>query len=72
MQARSGEIGYRNDQYLISVAVGGWSVGLSERADGKVEVWFSKLLLGHIEPQTASFQAARTGGLKAGQSQDEV
>ena len=66
---KSGEICYRNEKILISAALGGWSVGLSAREDSLVEVWFSKLLLGHLDPTTASFQAARSGGLEAGQPQ---
>ena len=49
-----------------------WSVGLSPREDGLVEVWFSKLLLGHLDPTTASFQAARPGGLETGQRDKEM
>ena len=71
VKRKSGAIFYRNEKILISAALGGWSVGLSAREDGLVEVWFSKLLLGHLDPTTASFQAARSGGLKAGQPQPE-
>ncbi len=67
----TGEICYRNAGILISAALGGWSVGLSTREDGLVEVWFSKLLLGHLDPTTASFQSARSDGLKAGQTNPE-
>ena len=63
----TGKIWYQHEEIPISMALGGWSVGLSPRADGLIEVWFSKLLLGHLEPTTASFQAARSGGLEAGQ-----
>jgi len=63
----TGIICYRQEEILISMALGGWSVGLSPREDDLVEVWFSKLLLGHLDPSTASFQAARSGGLEAGQ-----
>ena len=67
-----GTIRYQGGCYPISTAVGGWSVGLGPRADGLVEVWFSKLLLGHLNPATASFQAARTGGLETGASPKEM
>ena len=60
VKRKSGAIFYRNEKILISAALGGWSVGLSAREDGLVEVWFSKLLLGHLDPTTASFQAARS------------
>jgi len=53
---KTGVIGYRGDYIGISTALGNWNVGLSPRKDGLVEVWFGKLLLGHIDPKTASFQ----------------
>lgn len=40
----------------ISQALGGWNVGLAPVPGGELEVWFAKLLLGHIDPQTASFR----------------
>jgi hypothetical protein len=66
-----GHIYYEGTCYPISTAVGGWSVGLSPRADGLIEVWFSKLLLGHIEPATASFTAVRTDGREARKTKTE-
>jgi transposase InsO family protein len=69
VQPVSGVIGYRKEKIMITTAVAGWSVGLSPQTNGMVEVWFSKLLLGHIDPETSSFQAARPGRLEAGQSE---
>ena len=71
VKRRTGEIVYRKERIGISTAVGGWSVGLSAREDGLMEVWFSRLLLGHLEPTTACFKAARSGCLEAGQSKPE-
>ena len=71
VQTCTGVIGYRQEKIIITTAVAGWSVGLSPQPNGLVEVWFSKLLLGHIDPETSSFQAARPGRLKAGQSEVE-
>jgi transposase InsO family protein len=69
MQSRrvnvAGYIDYCGARYPLSSALGGWSVGISPRADGQVEVWFSKLLLGHIDLATQSFAAVRTDGRKA-------
>jgi transposase InsO family protein len=72
VQPKTGVISYRQEKLMVSSALGGWSVGLAERADGPVEVWFGKLLVGHIDPATASFRAARTGGPEAGQKEDQV
>jgi transposase InsO family protein len=67
----NGMISYRDEDIMISSALGGWTVGLSAQADGMVEVWFSQLLLGHIDPETASFRSARPGRTEAGQHQME-
>lgn len=51
-----GKIGYVGEQIAISNALRKWNVGLSPGDDGIVEVWFAKLLVGHIDPQTAAFR----------------
>lgn len=54
--ARSGTIRFRSERIMLSTALAGWNVGLSEQADGIVEVWFASLLLGHIDPRTSAFR----------------
>ena len=66
---QKGTIRYGGDLYDVSSALAGWSVGVSPRQDGLVEVWFSKLLVGHIDPATASFTPVRTDGRKAREAQ---
>jgi putative transposase len=41
----------------ISTALRGWSVGLCPIDENTTRVWFGNLLLGHLDPQTAAFQA---------------
>jgi putative transposase len=69
----SGTIRYQRAQIGISAALGGWSVGLSpdEADDGLLDVWFAELLLGQLDPSTASFHAARPGRMEAGESKPE-
>lgn len=55
VNASNGMISYGGDSIVISAALGGWNVGLCPRHDGCVEVWFSKLLIGHLDTKTASF-----------------
>ena len=55
---RTGTIRFEGDRIPISTTLGGWNVGLEPQEDGLVAVWFSNLFLGHIDPKTASFQAA--------------
>jgi len=42
----------------ISTALRGWSVGLCPIDENTTQVWFGNLLLGHLDPKTAAFQAA--------------
>jgi putative transposase len=52
---KTGTITHSREPIFLSVALGGWSVGLGQRPDGLLDVWFSKLLLGQINPHTSSF-----------------
>ena len=61
----NGSICYYDEWIFITTALGGWSVGLKPAEDGLIEIWFSKLLLGYLDPQTSGFQPARTGRLEA-------
>lgn len=54
---RTGMISYRGEHIAISTAIGNWNVGLSPRQDDITEVWFAKLLIGHIDPKTAAFRS---------------
>ena len=54
---QTGKIRYDNEPIFLSTALGGWSVGLRACGDADLmQVWFSNLLLGHLDPQTASFK----------------
>jgi putative transposase len=52
---KNGELLYEGQRIFISHALGGWDVGLSHRTDGNLEVYFSQLLLGVLEPESAAF-----------------
>lgn len=60
-----GTIGYRGDLIALSTALAGWEVGVAPREDGQVEVWFARLLIGHIDPQAGSFTPVKTTPSKA-------
>lgn len=49
---------------FISTALVGWTVGLRCADSDHLEVWFSHLLLGHIELSTASFERVARHPLK--------
>jgi len=64
----TGKISWGGSRYFITTSLAGWSVGLKQLAEGWLEVWFGRLLLGWIEPATESFQRAEDRPLEAGQS----
>ena len=56
VHARRGTINYQGERIALSVALGGWSVGLAPQSQIElIEVWFASLLLGHIDEQTSAF-----------------
>jgi hypothetical protein len=40
---------------LISKSLAGWNLGLQSDAQGEIAVWFARLLLGWIEPESGIF-----------------
>jgi putative transposase len=52
-----GSIRYEGEAIFLSKALARWDVGLRPRADGNLDVFFARLLLGRIEPQSAAFIA---------------
>jgi transposase InsO family protein len=53
-----GKISYEGRMLFVSTALAGWEVGLQALKEGRVSVYFSRLLLGEIEPESHSFMAA--------------
>jgi hypothetical protein len=51
----TGQIHFENQLIFLSTALHGWDVGLKALKDGTLEVYFAKLLLGHLDTETASF-----------------
>jgi len=51
---KGGWITYEAARYQISTSLGGWDVGLKATA-GRPEVYFRKLLIGWITPESESF-----------------
>ena len=57
---------------FITTSLAGWSVGLKSMENGRLEVWFGRLLLGWIDPATESFLRADIRPQEAGQSEPNV
>jgi len=70
--SKSGDIKHYRTRIFLSSALAGWEVGLSPCQDSNLtEVRFVNLLLGHIDPATASFSPA-SAGLKLAESSEMV
>ena len=54
--AKWGSISWGGRHVFISAALVGWSVGLEPLGEGKLNVWFGRLLLGQLEERTLSFE----------------
>jgi putative transposase len=67
-----GRIGWAGIPLFITTSLAGWSVGLKPLVDGRLEVWFGRLLLGWIDPATESFLRADIRPQEAGQSKPNV
>jgi transposase InsO family protein len=52
---KNGEIRFENQSIFLSTAIHAWDVGLKSLKNGPLEVYFAKLLLGYLNPETASF-----------------
>jgi transposase InsO family protein len=50
-----GQIIYESQSIFLSASLGGWDVGLRSSGAKGLEVYFSQLLLGVLEPETAAF-----------------
>jgi transposase InsO family protein len=50
----SGMIKVEAERYFLSTSLAGWTVGLQTVAEG-LNVWFGRVLLGQIDPSSASF-----------------
>src|SRR5260221_7187170 len=52
-----GKIGWQGQRFFIGTALQGWSVGIEATGDPeRCNVWFGRLLLGQLDPLTASFE----------------
>jgi len=53
---QKGLIRWKDQSLFLSQSLTGWNVGLKSTENGPIEVWFARLLLGHIDPVNASFE----------------
>ena len=56
-----GRIGIDGNEVFITTALKGWNVGLKPGSGRLWEVYFARLLIGTIEPNTAAFIPSNAG-----------
>jgi putative transposase len=69
---QSGSIRWKDQSLFLSQSLTGWDVGLKPTENDRIEVWFAQLLLGHIDPTSASFERLDTHPLKTRQTNQNV
>jgi putative transposase len=55
---KNGYLSWQDQRLFLSGSLAGWSVGLKAAGEQFIEVWFTKLLLGHIDQNNVSFLRA--------------
>jgi hypothetical protein len=40
---------------FLTGSLAGWEIGLQRTEKGQLEIWFGRLLLGHLDPQEVDF-----------------
>jgi len=55
---KNGSLSWQNQKLFLSRSLAGWSVGLKNAGGHFIEVWFARLLLGHIDQNNLSFLRA--------------
>ncbi len=65
---KHGQISWQEQKLFLSRSLAGWSVGLKGAGGDFIEVWFVRLLLGHIDQKTTSFLRADIRPQEAGQN----
>jgi len=69
---KNGKIGHEGHRIFLSSALAGWEVGLSpRREDGNLEIYYARLLLGVLEPESAGFIPATPNTRSASQAESE-
>src|SRR5580693_4934808 len=52
---KNGKLSWNGQKVFLSGSLAGWEVGLQRTAKDQLEIWFGRLLLGHLDPQEVSF-----------------
>src|SRR6202011_4055580 len=52
---KNGNLSWKDKNIFLLNTLAGWQVGLQRSEKGQLEIWFGRLLLGHLDPQELDF-----------------
>jgi hypothetical protein len=52
---KNGKLSWNGQKVFLTGSLAGWEVGLQRTEKDQLEIWFGRLLLGHLDPQEVSF-----------------
>jgi transposase InsO family protein len=52
---KNGKLSWNGQKVFLTGSLAGWEVGLQRTENDQLEIWFGRLLLGHLDPQEVSF-----------------
>ena len=52
---KNGKLSWKDQRVFLTSSLAGWQVGLQGTEKGQLEVWFARLLLGHLDPINTTF-----------------
>jgi hypothetical protein len=55
---KNGKLSWKQQKVFVTGSLAGWEVGLQRSEKGQLEVWFDRLLLGHLDPLDVTFLRA--------------
>ena len=64
---KNGHMSWQNQKLFLSRSLAGWSVGLKNSTGQFIEVWFARLLLGHLDQNNLCFVRADIPAKAVGQ-----
>jgi putative transposase len=56
---KNGKLSWKGQKVFLSVSLAGWQVGLQSSEKGHLEIWFGRLLLGHLDLQGLDFLSSK-------------
>jgi putative transposase len=56
---KNGKLSWKDQRIFLTSSLAGWQVGLQRTENGQLEIWFGRLLLGHLDAQELDFLSSQ-------------